>query len=237
MALAKRLGKVGVLVGNCFGFVGNRMFWPYQREAQFLLEEGAAVEQVDQVLYNFGMAMGPQAVMDLAGIDVGWRIDQERQSSLPAGLRQPLLSSKLYELKRYGQKTAAGWYRYEGRQAIPDPTVHELIEATARQAGFKRRQISDQEIIERTIYSMINEGAKILQEKIALRAVDIDVIYVFGYGFPAWRGGPMMFADTVGLAQVYDRVCHYHQQHGAWWEPAGLLKELASSGGKFADVG
>lgn len=236
MALAKRLGKIGVLVGNCFGFVGNRMFWPYQREAQFLLEEGASVEQVDRVLTEFGMAMGPNAVMDLAGIDVGWRVDQERKSSLPPGLRQPLVSSQLYEMNRYGQKTGAGWYRYEGRQALPDPTVQALIESTAEQAGIQRREISDTEILERTVYALINEGARILAEGIALRPVDIDITYVYGYGFPAWRGGPMMFADTEGLQKVYQRTCHYHQQHGPWWEPAPLLQELANRGGKFADL-
>jgi 3-hydroxyacyl-CoA dehydrogenase len=175
-------------------------------------------------------------VMDLAGIDVGWRVDQERKSSLPPGLRQPLVSSQLYEMNRYGQKTGAGWYRYEGRQALPDPTVQALIESTAQQAGIKRREISDDEILERTVYALINEGARILAEGIALRPVDIDITYVYGYGFPAWRGGPMMFADTVGLQKVYQRTCHYHQQHGPWWEPAPLLQELANRGGKFADL-
>lgn len=236
MDLAKRLKKVGVLVGNCFGFVGNRMFWPYQRESQFLLEEGASVEQVDRVLTDFGMAMGPHAVMDLAGIDVGWRIDQERKHSLPPGLREPLVASKLYEMNRYGQKTGAGWYRYEGRQALPDPSVQALIETTSQAAGIERRQISDVEILERTLYALINEGARILSEGIALRAVDIDVIYVYGYGFPAWRGGPMMYADTVGLHEIYQRTCHYHQLHGAWWEPAPLLQKLAKANGKFADL-
>ncbi|MCA9180551.1 MAG: 3-hydroxyacyl-CoA dehydrogenase, partial [Planctomycetales bacterium] len=236
MALAKRLSKVAVLVGNCFGFVGNRMFWPYQREAQFLLEEGASVEQVDRVLTDFGMAMGPNAVMDLAGIDVGWRVDQERKDSLPAGLRQPLVSSKLYELHRYGQKTGAGWYRYEGRQALPDPTVQALIESTAQAAGIERRTIADAEILERTLYAMVNEGARILAEGIAQRPVDIDITYVYGYGFPAWRGGPMMFADTEGLQKIYQRTCHYQKIHGPWWEPAPLLEELAKGDGKFADL-
>lgn len=236
MDLAKRLKKVGVLVGNCFGFVGNRMFWPYQRESQFLLEEGASVEQVDRVLTDFGMAMGPHAVMDLAGIDVGWRIDQERKHSLPPGLRQPLVASKLYEMNRYGQKTGAGWYRYDGRQAQPDPSVQALIESTSQEAGIEHRQISDTEIRERTLYALINEGARILAEGIAARAVDIDVIYVYGYGFPAWRGGPMTYADTVGLQEVYQRTCHYHRLHGPWWEPAPLLQELAKANGKFADL-
>ena len=235
MDLAKRLAKVGVLVGNCFGFVGNRMFGPYQREAQFLLEEGAGVQQVDQVLYDFGMAMGPLAVSDLAGIDVGWRIRQEIKDHIPAGMRQTLVADKLYELNRYGQKTSAGWYRYEGRQATADPEVQSLIEATAQEAGIVRREIDDAEIIDRTVYALINEGARILQEGIALRSIDVDIVYIFGYGFPATRGGPMMYADTVGLPKVLDRVIQFQQTHGFWWEPAPLLKELVETGSSFAE--
>jgi len=235
MDLAKRLGKVGVLVGNCFGFVGNRMFGPYMREAQFVLEEGARVEQVDKALYDFGMAMGPLAVIDLAGIDVGWRIHQEIKDSIPAGMRLPLVADKLYEMNRYGQKTGAGWYRYEGREAIPDPTVQDLIETTANEAGIARRAISDAEIIERTMYALANEGARILEEGIALRSVDLDIVYVDGYGFPAWRGGPMKYADTIGLKQVYDRVSHLRETQGFWWEPAPLLKELAEGGRRFGE--
>ncbi len=233
MDLAKRLRKVGVLVGNCFGFVGNRMFGPYLREAQFVLEEGARVEQVDQVMYDFGMAMGPLAVSDLAGIDVGWRIRQEIKHLIPEGMRTPLVADKLYEMDRYGQKTGAGWYKYEGRDAIPDSTVQELIETTAREAGIEKHDVSDQEIIERTVYALVNEGARILEEGMALRSVDIDIVYVYGYGFPAWRGGPMMYADSVGLDKVYERVRHFHETQGFWWEPAPLLKELAESGGTF----
>ncbi len=235
MDLAKRLKKVGVLVGNCFGFVGNRMFHPYMREAQFLVEEGASVVSVDKALFDFGMAMGPLAVSDLAGIDVGWRIRQETQDQIPAGMRRLLVADKLYELGRYGQKTSAGWYQYDGRNPIPDESVEQLIAKTAHEAGIERRPISDQEIIERTIYAMINEGAKILQEGIALRPIDIDIVYVYGYGFPAFRGGPMMHADTVGLRTVYDRVCEFEQSQGFWWQPAPLLKELAETGGTFAD--
>lgn len=235
MDLAKRLRKVGVLVGNCFGFVGNRMFWPYQREAQFVLEEGATVEQVDTAQVKFGMAMGSHAVSDLSGIDVFWRINEEIKDTIPEGMRQPLVATKLYELGRYGQKTGAGFYKYDGRKAVPDPEVQELIESLAAEAGIERREISDEEIIERTMYSMVNEGALILEEGIALRSVDIDIVYLYGYGFPAWRGGPMKYADTVGLKEVYDRVCHYHETQGFWWEPAPLLKELAESGGTFSE--
>lgn len=235
MDLAKRLRKVGVLVGNCFGFVGNRMFWPYQREAQFVLEEGATVEQVDNAHLKFGMAMGSHAVSDLSGIDVAWRINQEIKDTIPEGMRLPLVADRLYEMGRYGQKTGAGFYKYDGRKAVPDPDVQQLIESCAAEAEIARRDISDKEIIERTMYSMANEGALILQEGIALRSVDIDIVYLYGYGFPAWRGGPMKYVDTVGLKEVYDRVCHYRDTQGFWWEPAPLLKELAESGGTFSE--
>ena len=238
MALAKRLKKVGVLVGNCNGFVGNRMFGPYLREAQFLVEEGARVEEVDAVLVDFGMALGPLAVADLAGLDVVWRIRHESQHLVAQGTRQPLVLDTLYEQGRYGQKTGAGWYRYpEGsRMAIPDPDVQQLIEDRAQQAGLVRRDISKVEIVERILYALINEGAKILSEGIAIRAVDIDIIYLYGYGFPAHRGGPMWYADTVGLHRVYERICQFEQQHGAEWAPAPLLKKLAESGKKFSDL-
>ncbi len=191
-----------MVVGNCWGFVGNRMMLPYMREAQFLVEEGATPEQVDRALTNFGMAMGIFAVDDMGGIDVQWRVREERKAFDKPGQRAPLVLEKLFHLGRLGQKTGAGWYRYdENRKPSPDPEVHALIEKTAREAGIERRHISDDEIIERCIYIMINEGAKILEEGYALRAADIDVIYLTGYGFPAYRGGPMWYADTVGLKQ------------------------------------
>ncbi len=238
MALAKKLGKIGVLVGNCRGFVGNRMFEPYQREAQFLLEEGARVEEVDAALVEFGMALGPLAVADLAGLDVAWRIHKEYQHLIPPGVRTPLVLNLLCEQGRYGQKTGAGWYRYpEGsRTPVPDPDVQRLVEDCARQAGIVRRAIPATEIVERIIYALINEGAKILSEGFALRAVDIDIIYINGYGFPAYRGGPMWFADTVGINKVYERICQFEQQHGPEWAPAPLLKELAHTRKTFAEV-
>ncbi len=237
MSLAKRLAKVGILVGNCRGFVGNRMFHCYMREAQFLVEEGARVEEVDKVLYDFGMAMGPLAVGDLAGLDVGWRIRKEYKHLEPEGIRQPLVADLICEQGRYGQKTGAGWYKYEpgSRMPIPDPEIQKLIEDTAKSAGIKRRQISDQEILERTLYALVNEGATILAEGIALRAVDIDMLYILGYGFPAFRGGPMWYADTVGLKQVYEKVCEFEKEHGSLWTPSPLLKELAEADKTFAD--
>jgi len=236
MALAKRLKKVGVLVGNCYGFVGNRMLHQYGREAQFLVEEGAKPQEVDGALYKFGMAMGPLAVGDLAGLDVGWRIRKEFKHLEKAGVRHPLIADLLCEMGRYGQKTGAGWYKYdENRKATPDPEVEKLIEDVAAEAQINRRTITEEEIIERTQYALINEGAKILEEGIALRAVDIDIVYINGYGYPAWRGGPMWYGDTVGLKKVYDRVCQFYEEHGELWTPAPLLKQLAEEGKTFAE--
>lgn len=236
MALAKRLKKVGVLVGNCYGFVGNRMLHQYGREAQFLVEEGAKPQDVDGALYKFGMAMGPLAVGDLAGLDVGWRIRKEFKHLEKAGVRRPLIADLLCEMGRYGQKTGAGWYKYdENRKAIPDPEVETLIENVAAEAQINRRAITEEEIIERTQYALINEGAKILEEGIALRAVDIDIVYINGYGYPAWRGGPMWYGDTVGLKKVYDRVCQFQAEHGELWTPAPLLKKLAEEDKAFAE--
>lgn len=236
MQLSRKLGKIGVLVGNCFGFVGNRMFQPYRREAQFLVEEGASVDAVDHALTEFGMAMGPLATGDLAGLDVGWRIRKEMPHLQKPGVRQALAEDRLCDMGRHGQKTGAGWYRYdENRRAISDPEVAELVKKWAADAGIPQRQISADEIVDRCIYALVNEGARILEQGYALRAVDIDIIYINGYGFPAYRGGPMWFADTVGLKRVYDRVCEFHRQHGELWEPAPLLKQLAEQGRNFAD--
>jgi len=236
MQLSKKLGKIGVLVGNCRGFVGNRMFGPYRREAQFLIEEGADVERVDQALVEFGNAMGPLATGDLAGLDVGWRIRKEYRHLEKPGIRQPFAEDRLCELGRFGQKTLKGWYRYdEDRRASVDPAVAALVRKSSADAGIPQRQISAAEIVERCVYALVNEGARILEEGYALRAVDIDIIYINGYGFPAYRGGPMWHADTVGLQKVYARICEFHQQHGELWEPAPLLKRLAQSGKTFAE--
>ena len=238
MQLSKSLGKVGVLVGNCRGFVGNRMFGPYRREAQFLVEEGAGIEAVDQALSGFGMAMGPLATGDLAGLDVGWRIRKEYRHLEVPGIRQPFAEDRLCELGRYGQKTDAGWYKYDDqRRATPDPFVTELVRKWVDEAGIVQRQISAGEITDRCLYALVNEGARILEEGYARRASDIDIIYLNGYGFPAHRGGPMWYADTVGLKQVCDRVFEFHRQHGEIWRPAPLLKRLADEGKRFADFG
>jgi 3-hydroxyacyl-CoA dehydrogenase len=231
MALAKKLGKVGVLVGNCFGFVGNRMMFPYMREAQFLVEEGATPEQVDAALTDFGMAMGIFAVDDMAGIDVAWRVRQEFRHLDQPGVRKPLVADQLYAMNRLGQKTGKGWYRYEAdRKPIPDPEVLALIEKTACEAGIVRRKIANEEIVERTIFALINEGLRILDEGFALRAGDIDTIYLNGYGFPYYRGGPMWFADTVGLPTISARIHQFRDAHGKRWEPAPLLEKLVAEG-------
>jgi 3-hydroxyacyl-CoA dehydrogenase len=237
MQLSRKLGKIGVLVGNCTGFVGNRMFHPYRREAQFLVEEGAAIEAVDRALYDFGVAMGPLATADLGGLDIGWRIRKEHRHLQKPGVRQPIAEDRLCEMGRFGQKTGAGWYKYdEDRRAMSDAEVAALVRQWARGANIAQRQIPAEEIVDRCIYALVNEGARILEERYALRAVDIDIIYLNGYGFPAYRGGPMWHADTVGLKKVYDRICEFQEKHGELWQPAPLLRQLAEQGKTFAEA-
>ncbi|HEY2015397.1 MAG TPA: 3-hydroxyacyl-CoA dehydrogenase NAD-binding domain-containing protein [Bryobacteraceae bacterium] len=236
MALAKRMKKVGVLARNSRGFIGNRMLGPYLREAQFLVEEGASVEDVNQALYDFGMAMGPLAMSDLAGLDIGWRARKEFRHLEKPGVRQPLVADQLAEMGRYGQKTGRGWSLYdENRRPSPDPETAALVERTAREAGIERRAVSHQEIIDRSIFALVNEGAHLLGEGVASRASDIDTVYLNGYGFPAWRGGPMFYADTVGLKAVLQRVEEFQARHGEdLWSAAPLLVKLAENGATFA---
>ncbi|MGH9561364.1 MAG: 3-hydroxyacyl-CoA dehydrogenase NAD-binding domain-containing protein, partial [Terracidiphilus sp.] len=236
MQLGKKICKVAVLVRNCWGFAGNRMFMPYITEAQFLVEEGAAPEEVDAALTNWGMAMGPLAVSDLGGLDVAYRIRQERRHARKPGERETFVESKLCEMGRLGQKNGMGWYKYgEDRRASVDPEVSALVRKWSLDAGVPQRKISADEIVDRCLYRLVNEGAQILDDGIALRAGDIDTIYVNGYGFPAFRGGPMWYADAVGLKKVYARVEEFHRQHGAIWRPAPVLQELVESGRGFAD--
>lgn len=237
LQLSKRLRKIGVVVGNCRGFVGNRMFHHYVRESVFLVEEGASVQTVDQAMVDFGMAMGPLAVGDLAGLDVGWRIRKEYRHLEKPGVRQAFAGDRLCEMGRFGQKTGAGWYKYdEQRRPSPDPQVAEWVRQWATEAGIRQRVISAEEIVSRCIYALVNEGARILEEGFASRPVDIDIIYINGYGFPAYRGGPMWYADAVGLKKVYDRIRQFEEQHGEIWQPAPLLKQLAESGGTFEEL-
>ena len=175
---------------------------------------------------------------DLAGLDIGLATRKRLAPTRPAHLRYSKVADRLCELGRFGQKTGAGFYKYEAgsRTPLPDPVVHRIIEECAKEAGIERRTISDEEIVERCIYALVNEGAKVLEEGIAQRSSDIDLIYVNGYGFPAWRGGPMFYADSVGLKKVYERVCEFHRRHGEFWTPAPLLQRLAAEGKSFKDV-
>ena len=238
MALAKKLGKVGVLVGVCDGFVGNRMLYAYSRQSNFLLEEGALPEQVDKAIYDFGFPMGPFGMGDLAGLDVGWLIRKARAATRPSNLRYSPIADRICEMGRFGQKTSAGWYDYaEGsRVPIPDPEIEKLIVSVSEELGYERRSIDEAEIIQRCMYPLINEGAKILAEGIAQRPGDIDTVWIYGYGFPRQRGGPMFYADTVGLKEIYDVTSALYDEHGEWLKPAPLLAELAAAGKSFGDL-
>jgi 3-hydroxyacyl-CoA dehydrogenase len=232
--LGKRIGKVPVVVGNCFGFVANRMLAYYMREAYLLLEEGASVPQIDKVLTDFGMPVGPYGMQDIAGIDVGARIRQYLRSigQTRAEGPQSAVPDRLFEMGRYGQKTGAGWYTYEpgNRKGIPDPLVDELAAEEAAKRGITRRTVSDDEILARIMTALANEGARVLEDGYATRAGDIDVIYCYGFGFPRHRGGPMFYADTVGLPTVLARVKEYRARFGDYWQPAPLLERLVAEG-------
>jgi 3-hydroxyacyl-CoA dehydrogenase len=238
MAIGKKLKKVAVPVGVCDGFVGNRMVFQYGREAEFLLEEGATPAQVDGALRKFGMAMGPFAMRDLSGLDIGLSIRTRQRETLPAEYKLPVILDRMAEAGMLGQKTGRGFYLYEAgsRTPLDNPALPAILEAASKDQGIERRQLSDEYILERTLFALINEGAKILEEGIAQRASDIDVIYINGYGFPAHQGGPMFYADSLGLDQVYARISAFHKEHGAWWKPAPLLERLAREGRKFADL-
>jgi 3-hydroxyacyl-CoA dehydrogenase len=237
LAVTKAIRKVGVVVGVCDGFVGNRMIHKYLAEAQYMLEEGALPHEVDGPIYDLGFAMGPLTMSDLAGLDVGWRIRQGKglPESLPPGERYCELGDRICELGRFGQKTGSGYYRYNPatRARERDPEIEQLIVDYSAEKGIERRTLDSEEVVERLMYALVNEGAWILEEGIAQRASDIDVIYVYGYGVPAYLGGPMFYADQVGLAKVYQRVCEFAERDPASWKPAPLLKKLAESGGTF----
>ncbi|MGI9335625.1 MAG: 3-hydroxyacyl-CoA dehydrogenase NAD-binding domain-containing protein [Gammaproteobacteria bacterium] len=235
MALSKRLAKVAALVGVCDGFVGNRMYHTYTRQAYFALEEGALPQQVDRALYDFGMAMGPFAVMDMSGLDVSWRVRQRRAATRPANERYCTLPDKVCEAGRFGQKSGAGWYRYAngGRRPEPDPVIERLIVEHSLSAGIERRTLSDTEIQMRCVCALINEGAKIIEEDLVSRASDIDVIWVHGYGFPLYRGGPMFYADRLGLGRIYETISRLYDEQGEVMAPAVLLYELAHAGKGF----
>jgi len=235
LALAKKLKKTGVVSGVCDGFIGNRMLEQYSRQAGFLLDEGALPAQVDKAIEKFGFAMGPFRMIDMAGNDVSWYIRKRRYLEQPE-LAYSRSADTLCEMGRFGQKTGAGWYDYQpgDRTAYPSPLVNDMLVKHSAEIGVERRQISDQEIVERLVYALVNEGAKILEEGIALRASDIDMVYLTGYGFPLHRGGPMLYADTVGLTNVLMAMEKYAQgRHGEAWAPAALLTRLAAEGKGF----
>ncbi len=239
MKLSKTIRKTGVVSGVCDGFIGNRMIEQYSRQATFMLDEGASPAQIDRAIENFGFAMGPFRMSDLAGNDVSWYIRKRRYVERP-DYKYSAIPDKLCELGRFGQKTGAGWYRYEAgsRRAIPDPVVEELIAKHREEIGMTPRKIGDEEIVQRLVFALVNEGAKILEEGIALRASDIDLIYLTGYGFPMYRGGPMLYADEVGLYNVVRAMEGFAANpHGdpGFWTPAPLLAKLAAENKGFND--
>ena len=238
MQLAKKIGKIPVAVGVCHGFVGNRMLKGYARQAQLLLLEGATPQQIDQAMENWGMAMGPIAVGDLAGLDIGYRSRRD-QGIESRSVKEAVLADTLVEMERLGQKSGAGYYRYdpETRRREADPAVEKLIEEIAAQQGVTRRQIDDGEIVDRLVLPLVNEGADIVQEGMAARPSDIDIVYLNGYGFPNWRGGPMYYADTLGLEKVIQKLEDLRELTGDnCWEPSSLLRELAGKGQKLASL-
>ena len=241
MSISKKVGKIPVLVGVCEGFVGNRMLRQRGIQSAYMLEEGALPQQIDKVIFDLGFPMGPFAMSDLAGNDVGWRIRQGKKEKEQRNIRYTgYIADAICELGRFGQKTGAGYFKYNlpDRTPIPDPEVQAIIEETSKKLGITRRAFTDQEILERCLYPMVNEGAKILEEGMAQRSLDIDVIWVNGYGGPVYRGGPMWWADNVvGLKAVHDALLKYRDLSGeSFWEPAPLLKKLVQEGKKFSSV-
>jgi 3-hydroxyacyl-CoA dehydrogenase len=239
LSFARRIKKAGVVVGVCNGFVGNRMLYAYRSQAEFMLEEGALPHQVDAAVQNFGFPMGPFAVGDLAGLDVGYRVRQQQRHLAPQGERySSTVADRIVEMGRLGQKNGMGWYRYDegSRKPIPDPVVEALIAEVSKAHGTERRPIGEQEIYERCIFALINEGAKILGEGIAQRPSDIDVIWTQGYGFPIGKGGPMFYADQVGLPVVLDRLARLQERHGEELRPAPFLEDLVRRGQTLGDL-
>jgi 3-hydroxyacyl-CoA dehydrogenase len=239
MKLGKTLKKVPVVSGVCDGFIGNRMLEKYGQQSLFLLDEGASPQQVDAALARWGMAMGPFTMFDMAGNDIGWEIRKRRYRERPDFVYSRI-ADRVCEQGRFGQKTGKGFYKYEAaggqnaRKPIPDPEVDQILASYRKELGIKTRSISDDEIVERCIYALVNEGARILEEGIALRASDIDMVYLTGYGFPPYRGGPMFFADTVGLEKVLHSIRGFQKGYqGAQWKPAPLLAKLAKEGRRF----
>jgi 3-hydroxyacyl-CoA dehydrogenase len=238
MDLGRRMGKIAVLARIYPGFIGNALFRNYTREAHFLVEDGALPHEVDAALKKFGYAMGIFAVHDMAGNDVGYQTRKAQMATRPTDRRWNDLIMKLCDLGRLGQKSGKGWYRYEAGDRTPyrDPEVEQFIAEESARMGLPRRQMSEAEIIKRCLYGMINEGAKLLAQGIALRPGDIDITYLTGYGFPAHQGGPMFIADRIGLPKVLADIERLHAEYGFWWQPAPLLQQLVREGKSFADL-
>ena len=237
MQLGKKIGKISSVAGNCDGFLANRSRAPFNSEMVILLEEGCLPEQVDRVMIDFGYPMGPFAVGDLAGLDVGYAGRKRRADANPNYRKLPI-ADKLFEMGRYGQKTGNGWYHYEkgDRTPHPDPLVEQLIKSVAAEMGVPQKEFSDEEILRRLLFSSVNEACRILEEGIAYRAVDIDVMWLHGFGFPRYRGGLMYWADQIGVREVYNQIANWHQLYGERWAPSAFLRQLAASGTKLSEA-
>jgi 3-hydroxyacyl-CoA dehydrogenase len=237
MQLGKQIGKVSAWAGNTDGFVANRSRGPFTAEASILLEDGALPEQVDKVLLDFGYPMGPFAVGDLAGLDIGWAVRKRKAAEDPSFRKNPI-ADRLCEMGRFGQKTGAGWYRYEkgDRTPHPDPIVAQTIKEVTSNLGIKQRSFTEDEILRRLLFASVNEACKILEEKKARRASDVDIMWLYGFGFPRYRGGLMFWADTIGSKDIYEQIVRWHNELGPRWRPSALLKEVAAKGGKLSEI-
>jgi 3-hydroxyacyl-CoA dehydrogenase len=237
MALGRRIGKVSAMAGNCDGFVANRSRTPFGTEMNIMVEEGALPEQVDKVMVDFGYPIGPFATADLSGLDIGYDSRQRRAAENPNYRKMPI-ADHLVESGRLGQKTGAGWFRYEkgDRTPHPDPEVASMIKEKAAELGIEQRSFTDEEILHRLLFASINEACKILEEGKAYRASDIDVMWLNGFGFPRYRGGLMYWADGIGVAEIYRQIATWHQRYGERWAPAALLRRLAETGTPFREA-
>jgi 3-hydroxyacyl-CoA dehydrogenase len=237
LEVGRKIRKLPIVVGVCYGFVGNRMLEPYMRESQRLILEGAEPARVDRALTGFGMAMGPITMMDMIGLDVLYHMREGNRDAIAHDPSYAVIGDELCAMGRYGQKTGRGYYLHEGRRQQDDPEIITIAEKLAAELGVTRRDIGEEEILERCLHPLIDEGARILEEGIAYRAGDIDLIYTNGYGFPVWRGGPMHYAGEIGLDKVYASLDRYRRELGAygemWFRPSGLLKKLGDSGQTF----
>jgi 3-hydroxyacyl-CoA dehydrogenase len=237
MKLGRDIGKISAYAGNCDGFVANRTRIPFNLEQGLMIEEGALPEQVDKVMVDFGYPVGPFAVNDMSGLDISYDTRKRRAAADPTYRGLPI-TDRLVETGRLGQKTGKGWYRYEKGDRTPnvDPETHAIIKQVAAEKGFEQRAFSDEEVLRRLLFSSVNEACKILEEGKAIRASDIDVMWLNGFGFPRYRGGLMYWADTIGAREVYNQVAAWHQRYGARWKPSALLQQLAESGGLLREV-